>query len=87
MNVKISGFIKKRNELLLTFEKLNDIELLNKIADLKLSIIPVTPEIARIELHKARLFVSGMPKELVERSKKWLLDNGYSLEDLSWLDV
>lgn len=73
-------YVKKRNELLLTFETLNDKELLEKLIDLNPINIPSSPKAARVGLHKMRLYVTNMPKHLVEKSKKWLLDNNYSLE-------
>lgn len=71
---------KKRDELLLTFERLSNIELLDKLMELNVCKIPENLEIARIGLHKMRLYVLSIPKDLVEKSKKWLLDNGFSLE-------
>lgn len=78
--ITIDEYIKRRDKLLLNFEELSDLELLENIIDLNVDVVPETPEIARIGLHKMRLYVTSMPKELVEKSKKWLLDNGYSLE-------
>lgn len=77
--ITIDEYIKKRDELLLNFEELSDLELLEDIIGLNLGIVPETPEIARIGLHKMRLQVPSIPKKLQERSKKWLIENGYSL--------
>ena len=77
---EIKEYVKKRNELLIIFEELDNSELLDKIVELNPWYVPSTPEIAKIGLHKMRLCVPTMPKELVERSKKWLLDRGYSLD-------
>ena len=78
--MKLKNYVKKRDELLLIFEELSDMELLDELVELNPYNIPSSPEIARIGLHKMRLYISSMPKELVERSKKWLLDKGYSLD-------
>ena len=78
--MKLKNYVKKRNELLITFEELDNLELLNKIVELNPWYVPTTPEIAKIGLHKMRLYIPSMPKKLVERSKKWLLDKGYSLD-------
>ncbi len=78
-SITVDEYIKRRNELLFNFEELSDLELLEDIIGLNLGIVPETPEIARIELHKMRLQVPSIPKELQERSKKWLIENGYSL--------
>ncbi len=78
--IKISEYVKKRNELLIIFEDLSDKELLDKLSDINLNNMPPSPKVARIALHKMRLQVPIMPKNLVEKSKKWLLDNGYSLK-------
>ena len=78
--MKLKSYVKKRDELLLIFEELSDMELLDELVELNPYIIPSSPEIARIGLHKMRLYIPSMPKKLVERSKKWLLDKGYSLD-------
>ena len=78
--MKLKNYVKKRDELLLIFEELSDMELLDELVELNPYNIPSSPEIARIGLHKMRLYIPSMPKKLVERSKKWLLDKGYSLD-------
>ena len=78
--MKLKSYVKKRDELLLIFEELSDMELLDELVELNPYNIPSSPEIARIGLHKMRLYIPSMPKKLVERSKKWLLDKGYSLD-------
>ena len=69
-----------RDELLINFEKISDSELLQKLLELNGENIPSSPEVARIGLHKARLYSNNIPIELKEKSKKWLLDNNYDLE-------
>ena len=76
----ISDYCKMRDELLINFEKISDSELLQKLLELNGENIPSSPEVARIELHKARLYSNNIPIELKEKSKKWLLDNNYDLE-------
>ena len=81
--MKISKFVEQRNKLLMEFENMSDKEILFKLIEIssnqQLFYIPSSPEIARIGLHKMRLQVPSIPKELQERSKKWLIENGYSL--------
>lgn len=76
----ISDYCKMRDELLINFEKISDSELLQKLLELNGENIPSSPEVARIGLHKARLYSNNIPIELKEKSKKWLLDNNYGLE-------
>lgn len=76
----ISDYCKMRDELLINFEKISDLELLQKLLELNGENIPSSPEVARIGLHKARLYSNNIPIELKEKSKKWLLDNNYDLE-------
>lgn len=76
----ISDYCKMRDELLINFEKISDSELLQKLLELNGENIPSSPEVARIGLHKARLYSNNIPIELKEKSKKWLLENNYSLE-------
>lgn len=76
----ISDYCKMRDELLINFEKIIDSELLQKLLELNGENIPSSPEVARIGLHKARLYSNNIPIELKEKSKKWLLDNNYDLE-------
>ncbi|CDE07925.1 MAG: hypothetical protein KIC90_04580 [Firmicutes bacterium] len=76
----ISDYCKMRDELLINFEKISDSELLQKLLELNGENIPSSPEVARIGLHKARLYSNNIPIELKEKSKKWLLDNNYDLE-------
>lgn len=76
----ISDYCKMRDELLINFEKISDSELLQKLFELNGENIPSSPEVARIGLHKARLYSNNIPIELKEKSKKWLLDNNYDLE-------
>lgn len=76
----ISDYCKMRDELLINFEKISDSELLQKLLKLNGENIPSSPEVARIGLHKARLYSNNIPIELKEKSKKWLLDNNYDLE-------
>lgn len=76
----ISDYCKMRDELLINFEKISDSELLQKLLELNCENIPSSPEVARIGLHKARLYSNNIPIELKEKSKKWLLDNNYDLE-------
>ena len=76
----ISDYCKMRDELLINFAKISDSELLQKLLELNGENIPSSPEVARIGLHKARLYSNNIPIELKEKSKKWLLDNNYDLE-------
>lgn len=76
----ISDYCKMRDELLINFEKISDSELLQKLLELNGENIPSSPEVARIGLHKSRLYSNNIPIELKEKSKKWLLDNNYDLE-------
>ena len=76
----ISDYCKMRDELLINFEKISDSELLQKLLELNGENNPSSPEVARIGLHKARLYSNNIPIELKEKSKKWLLDNNYDLE-------
>lgn len=76
----ISDYCKMWDELLINFEKMSDSELLQKLLELNGENIPSSPEVARVGLHKARLYSNNIPIELKEKSKKWLLDNNYDLE-------
>lgn len=76
----VSKYCKMRDEILINFEKMSDTKLLEKLIKLNGDNIPLSPEIARIGLHKARLYSNNVPIELKEKSKKWLLENNYSLE-------
>ena len=78
--IKVSDYVEKRNKLLLTFEDLSNKELLEKIIELNPTNIPPNPEVVKIGLHKMRLYVPSIPKDLQNKSKKWLLDRGFSLE-------
>ena len=80
MKNNIKNFIKKRNELLKTFDKMSDLEILDKLIELNPGNVPSNPEVAKIGLHKARLYVPDISDKLKEKSKKWLTDRGYSLE-------
>lgn len=73
-----ANFVQKRDELLISFENMDDHELLIKLIDLYSSNIPSSPEIARIALHKMRLYVPTIPDELKQKSKKWLKKHNYS---------
>lgn len=83
--METSKFVEKRNKLLMEFENMSDKEILVKLLEItsynqhRFVSIPSSPEIVRIGLHKMRLQVPSIPKELQERSKKWLIKNGYSL--------
>ncbi len=79
-NKTISKYCKMRDEILINFENMSDTKLLQKLIKLNGDNIPSSPEIARIGLHKARLYSNNVPIELKEKSKKWLLENNYSLE-------
>lgn len=79
-NKIISKYCKMRDEILINFENMSDTKLLQKLIKLNGDNIPSSPEIARIGLHKARLHSNNVPIELKEKSKKWLLENNYSLE-------
>lgn len=76
----VANYCKMRDNLLINFENMSDLELLIKLIELNGDNIPSNPEIARIGLHKARLYANNVPIELKEKSKKWLLDNNYDLE-------
>lgn len=76
----VANYCKMRDNLLINFENMSDLELLLKLIELNGNNIPSSPEIARIGLHKARLYSNNIPIELKEKSKKWLLDNNYDLE-------
>lgn len=73
-------YIKKRDEILINFENMSNTELLLALTELN-AIIPPSPEIARIGLHKARLYSKGIPTELIEHSRNWLAEHNYS-EDI-----
>lgn len=75
-----ANYCKMRDEILINFEKMSDSELLQKLIELNGDNIPSNPEIAKIGLHKARLYANNIPIELKEKSKNWLLDNNYDLE-------
>ena len=79
-NKIISKYCKMRDEILINFENMSDTKLLQKLIKLNGDNIPSSPEIARIGLHKARLYSNNVLIELKEKSKKWLLENNYSLE-------
>lgn len=79
-NKIISKYCKMRDEILINFENMSDTKLLQKLIKLNGDNIPSSPEIARIGLHIARLYSNNVPIELKEKSKKWLLENNYSLE-------
>lgn len=74
-------YVKKRDEILINFENMNDKELLIALCELNNANIPPSPEIARIGLHKARLYSKGIPTELIEQSRNWLAEHNYS-EDI-----
>lgn len=57
----ISDYCKMRDELLINFEKISDSELLQKLLELNGENIPSSPEVARIGLHKARLYSNNIP--------------------------
>lgn len=76
----VANYCKARDNLLINFENMSDLELLLKLIELNGDNIPLSPEIAKIGLHKARLYANNVPIELKEKSKKWLLDNNYDLE-------
>lgn len=79
-NKIVSKYCKMRDEILINFENMSDTKLLQKLIKLNGDNIPSNPEIARVGLHKARLYSNSVPIELKEKSKKWLLENNYSLE-------
>lgn len=79
-NKIVSKYCKMRDEILINFENMSDTKLLQKLIKLNGDNIPSSPEIARIGLHKARLYSNNVPIELKEKSKKWLLENNHSLE-------
>ena len=79
-NKIITKYCKMRDEILINFENMSDTKLLQKLIKLNGDNIPSSPEIARIGLHKARLYSNNVLIELKEKSKKWLLENNYSLE-------
>lgn len=37
-------------------------------------------ELFEITLHKIRVNLTTLPKKMIEESKKWLLDRGYSID-------
>lgn len=79
-NKILSEYCKMRDEILINFEKMSDKELLSNLIELNADNIPTTPDVARIGLHKARLYSNNVPTELQEKSRKWLLENGYDIE-------
>ena len=79
MNTK--EYVKRRDEILINFENMSDKELFIALFELNSNNIPSTPKIARIGLHKARLYSKGVPIELRERSRNWLAEHNYS-EDI-----
>ena len=76
----VANYCKMRDDLFINFEKMSDLELLQRLIELNGDNIPSSPEITRIGLHKARLYSNNIPIELKEKSKKWLLDNNCDLE-------
>lgn len=76
----VANYCKMRDNLLTNFENMSDLELLLELIKLNGENIPSSPEVARVGLHKARLYSNNIPIELKEKSKKWLLDNNYDLE-------
>lgn len=81
MFMSTEEFVKKRDEILINFETMNDKELLIALLKLNSNNIPSSPEVARIGLHKARLYSKGVPIELREYSRNWLAEHNYS-EDI-----
>lgn len=77
---EVKKFIKRRDDLLINFESMNDKELLTELLELNNTNVPSSPEIARIGLHKARLYSKDVSNELKEKSKNWLVENGYSTD-------
>ncbi len=71
-------FVNKRDEILINFETMNDIQLLLTLLELSDTIIPFNPKVARIGLHKARLYSKSISIELKEKSRKWLAEHNYS---------
>lgn len=76
----LSDYCERRDYILINFEKMSDKELLYNLIELNADNVPSTLNIARIGLHKARLYSNNVPIELKEKSKKWLLENNYSLQ-------
>lgn len=74
----VEEYVKKRDNLLINFENMNDNELLIAMVELDIGYIPSSPEVARIGLHKARLYSKGVPIELKEKSRIWLAEHNYS---------
>lgn len=69
----------KRKFILENFETMSPQELLTNLIELGfIDNIPSSYETTIIGLHKARLYVSGIDKELVEKSRKWLENHNYS---------
>lgn len=68
-NKIISKYCKMRDEILINFENMSDTKLLQKLIKLNGDNIPSSPEIARIGLHKARLYSNNVSIELKEKSK------------------
>ena len=74
------NYCERRDYILINFEKMSDKDLLSNLIELNADNVPATPDIARIGLHKARLYSNNVPIELKEKSRKWLLENNYSLQ-------
>lgn len=79
-NKVIADYCKNRDYILINFENMSDTELLQRLLELNGDNIPSSSEVARIGLHKARLYSNNVPTKLKEKSKQWLLDNNYDLE-------
>ena len=71
-------FVIDRDKILINFENMSDKELLMALCEFDIIDIPSSPEVARIGLHKARLYSNGVSDELKEKSKIWLAEHGYS---------
>ena len=69
MNIdKITAdYCKIRDEILINFEKMSDSELSQKLIELNGDNIPSNLEIAKIGLHKARLYANNVPIELKKK--------------------
>lgn len=71
-------YVKKRDNLLIDFENMSDNELLMAMIELDIGYFPASPEIARIALHKSRIYSKGVPIELRVKSMDWLAEHNYS---------
>ena len=75
----MKDFIDKRNKMLMNLESINYDEIVDFCNKFKIQ-IPSDMTSMLAGLHKARLYVVSIPDDLKEKSKLWLIENGFSEE-------